>query len=76
MQYGPTIWIKMKNLMLKVVIFEHSTSKFKLPTIYKAQLCLTLACRLKGNNSEITYIFVVLDLLVDVCARNVSKATP
>lgn len=70
------IWIKMKNLTLQLVIFKHSTSKIKLSTICKVQLCPTLACRLKGNNSAMTYIFVVLDLLVYVCAWNVSKATP
>lgn len=37
---------------------------------------LHYTCRLKGSNSAITYIFVVLDLPVDICARNVSKATP
>lgn len=68
-----TIWMKM---MLKFVIFEDPTSKFKLCTICKEQPFLTLMCRLKENNSAITYIFVVLDLLVDVCARNVSKASP
>lgn len=51
-------------------------SKFKLCTICKAPPFLTLTCRLKENNSAMTYIFVVLDLLVDVCARNVSKASP
>lgn len=71
-QDGATIWMK----MLKFVIFEDLTSKFKLCTICKAQPFLTLTSRLKGKNSAITYIFVVLDLLVDVCARNVSKASP
>lgn len=73
MQDGPTIWMKM---MLKFVIFEDSTSKLKLCTICKAQSFLTLTCRLKESNSATTYIFVVLDLLVDVCARNISKASP
>lgn len=57
-------------------MLSSSISEVKLSTISKVQLCSTLACRLKGNNSAMTYIFVVLDLLVYVCAWNVSKATP
>lgn len=73
MQDGPTSWMKR---VLKFVIFEDPPSKFKLCTVCKAPPFFTLTCRLKENNSTMTYIFVVLDLLVDVCARNVSKASP